>query len=94
MACTSGCPTPGAHASWGECARSKNLTVSSDAYTAATLARTPGAAMNGGQKWEAEMTEYPKMVAQGIQPAGTQLHQIRGAKAASEKSGEAYRADR
>lgn len=94
MACTSGCPTPGLHASWGECARSKNLVVQSDAYTSTALARTPGAAMNLGQKWEAEMTEFPKAVAQGIMPEGTQLHQIRKAQATSKASGEAFRADR
>lgn len=46
--CSSGCPTPGAHASWGECVRDKNTRV-------AWAASAKGLDRTTEKKWDAEL---------------------------------------
>lgn len=68
MSCTSGCPTPGAHNTWGECLRAKALEVTP------SLMQRPSR-----QRWDAELHAYGEARRQGIQPKGTQMHQVRAA---------------
>lgn len=72
--CSMGCPTPGAHATWGECIRAKG------AYIA-----PPGRA--GRQAHDAELSAYASARGQGIQPAGTQMHQVRQAFREADRTG-------
>lgn len=68
MSCTSGCPTPGVHATWGECLRAKALEI------------TPGLMDKPGrQSWDAELSAYGEARRQGIQPKGTRMHQVQAA---------------
>ena len=48
MSCSSGCPTPGAHETWGECVRSKNTRVGWAASAA-------GRDLTTEKKWDAEL---------------------------------------
>ncbi|MEW2498375.1 hypothetical protein AB0942_33310 [Streptomyces nodosus] len=85
MACRSGCPTPGQHKSWGECARSANLRV---AYCG-----IGGGDATVQRRWDNELAQYRSARAQGIQPDGTKGHQVRAALEASEAVGAAYGRD-
>lgn len=62
MSCRSGCPTQ-EHGSWGECARAANLQVGSAQHE---IHRSN----------DRELRAYHDARRQGIQPAGTQMHQI------------------
>lgn len=53
--CRSGCPTPGQHQSWGECARAANLQVG----PADTASR---------KSWDANLSKYRDARRQGLQP--------------------------
>lgn len=75
MACRSGCPTQD-HATYGECLRSSNITTS--------ITATPRRA------WDAELHAYAEARRQGIQPAGTQMHQVRDALDLSDTKGAAF----
>jgi hypothetical protein len=81
MACRTGCPTQD-HSSWGDCLRASNLQLN------------PGDAaankMMPSKKWNSELDAYASARSQGIQPAGTQRHQIEAALKASETIGRAY----
>lgn len=46
--CSTGCPTPGAHATWGECMRAKNPRV-------AWAASAKGLDRTAEKKWDAEL---------------------------------------
>ena len=48
MNCSTGCPTPGAHESWGECVRAKNTRV-------AWAASARGLDATAEKKWDAEL---------------------------------------
>lgn len=85
MACRTGCPTPGQHKSWGECARSANLKV---AYCG-----IGGGDATVQKKWDQELDLYRAARRQGIQPDGTKSHQIQAALSASEAAGAAYGRD-
>lgn len=64
--CTSGCLTRD-HSTWGECVRSKGLQIS------------PAVNDNYGSKqrqWDKDLDHYESAVRQGIQPEGTQRHQV------------------
>ena len=80
MACRTACPTPGSHASWGECARAANIQV--------------GDLMNAtGQKsWDRELNLYRSAREQGIQPVSTRTADIHRAMDASDKAGTAVQA--
>lgn len=82
MACTSGCPVPGSHATWGECLRAKSLKV---AYCG-----QGGGDATTQKRWDAELQGYRDAVAQGIQPAGTTTKAVRMAVAKSHQDGVAF----
>lgn len=79
MSCRSGCPTPGAHRSYGECARAANIRVGQVDATAE-------------KRWDAELNAYAAARAEGIQPAGTSMAKVRAAVEASDRAGEAFNA--
>jgi hypothetical protein len=74
--CSSGCPQPGSHATYGECLRAKGL----------------GVELNGGanRRWDAELDLYRSARLQGIQPATTMTRDIRAALDASDTLGRPY----
>lgn len=81
MACSSGCPTPGAHRSYGECMRSKGLQV----------AGVEAHAVN--QNTNRELNEYVRAREAGLQPDGTRKHQVDAAWKLTDALGTPYRAD-
>lgn len=83
MNCSSGCPTPGAHATWGECMRAKNTRVGWAASAA-------GRDKTRDKNWDRELQEYRDARAQGIQPRGTSTAAIREAVDISQVTGKAY----
>ena len=76
--CTSGCKTKD-HASYGECLRSNTPNVRNSTQSTSGL-------YSMERHNALEINEYKAARAQGIQPAGTKLHQIREAVAQSQKS--------
>lgn len=76
--CTSGCKTQD-HASYGECLRSNAPSVRNSTQSKSTL-------YSMEQRNTQEISEYRAARAQGIQPAGTKLHQIRHAVEQSRKA--------
>lgn len=85
MACRTGCPTPGRHKSWGDCARSANLRV---AYCG-----VGGGDATEQKRWDAELDLYRTARKQGIQPDGTKTSKIMAALKASDAVGAAYGRD-
>lgn len=85
MACRTGCPTPGQHKSWGECARSANLKV---AYCG-----IGGGDATEQKRWDTELDLYRAARRQGIQPDGTKTHKVMAAIEASNAAGAAYGVD-
>lgn len=85
MACRTGCPTPGQHKSWGDCARSANLRI---AYCG-----VGGGDATEQKRWDAELDLYRAARKQGIQPDGTKTKQIEAALKASDAAGAAYGRD-
>lgn len=77
MACRSGCPTPGQHRSYGECARAANIHVGQVDATAE-------------RKWDAELNAYAAARAQGVQPATTKMPDIQRALDRSDQTGRAF----
>jgi len=66
MSCASSCPTRD-HGTYGECLRSKRLQLSphvNDAY--GTKQKT----------WDRDLDHYESAVRQGLEPEGTQRHQV------------------
>lgn len=64
MSCRSGCPTPGAHASWGDCLRAAGVQIGDLTGT--------GPAKTTGKRLEA----YASAKRQGIQPPTTRLRDV------------------
>lgn len=85
MACRTGCPTPGQHTTWGDCARAANLRV---AYCG-----IGGGDATEQKQWDAELDLYRTARKQGIRPDGTKTKQIMRAIRASETVGAAYGRD-
>lgn len=85
MACRTGCPTPGRHKNWGECARSANLRI---AYCG-----VGGGDATEQKRWDAELDLYRTTRKQGIQPDGTKTSKIMAALRASDAVGAAYGRD-
>lgn len=83
--CRTGCPNPGSHDSWGECARAANLRI---AYCGVA-----GLDRDRQNRWDAELSAYRDARAQGIQPDGTTMPKIRAAVEASQRVGAAYGRD-
>lgn len=84
MNCRSGCTTPGAHATWAECARSANLSVG---------ARMGSPLRSTYDKTDRELSTYRQVRAEGIQPEGTTMEKINAAKMATENLGRPYNAN-
>lgn len=66
MSCASSCATQD-HRSYGECLRSKHLQLSphvNDAYGTKQ------------KQWDRDLDHYESAVRQGLQPEGTQRHQV------------------
>jgi len=76
MACSSGCPTPGAHRSYGHCLKSKGAHVSNEIRATA---------MDRG-KWNAELRAYAAARAEGLQPEGVSMREIDAAKRAADEN--------
>lgn len=77
--CTSGCPTQD-HASWGECARSKNLAVVA-----------PDGRVHRAQ-FDSDMTAYADARKAGIQPATTRREDVDAAVRISDATGKPFQA--
>jgi hypothetical protein len=81
--CSSGCPTPGAHDSWGSCVKAKNTGVAW-AQSASGLDRT-------NEKYKANaIKEARAALKQGIKPDTTRLQDVRRAVAWSNEHGKPY----
>jgi len=64
--CSAACPTKD-HSTYGECLRSKNLQLSphvNDTYGTKQ------------KQWDKDLDHYESAVRQGLQPVGTQRHQV------------------
>lgn len=85
MACSSGCLTPGAHKTWGECVRDKNLK---------SAVSIPGKDYDrSGQKaWDRRIDSYKQARSEGIQPASTRASDIKAAVQQSDATGTAFKA--
>jgi len=79
MACSSSCPNPGTHRSYGECMRAKGIRVEK-------LDRTQQ------KKADKNLDAYADARRYGIQPQSTRPHHVQQAVAISEKTGSAYQA--
>ena len=85
MACASGCETPGAHASYGECMRAKMPRV---AYCNSANNQD----YSRQKQWDRTLDAYRDARRQGIQPSGTSKEQVERAVAISNETGAAYKA--
>lgn len=66
MSCASSCAT-GDHSSYGECLRSKNLQLSPHVNDSYSTKQTT---------WDKDLDHYAKAVDNGLNPVGTQRHQV------------------
>lgn len=86
MVCSSGCPNPGSHNSYGQCIRAKRQMVG--------FARSAyGADKTKDNLHEKELNLYRDLRSQGIQPDGTGMAKLQFAKKMSEENGMAYGKD-
>lgn len=85
--CSSGCPTPGAHKTWGECMRAKNTRVG-------WANSANGVDLTKEKRFQKELSDYESARAQGIQPGGTTAAKIKEAVELSDRSGRAYNAEK
>lgn len=85
MACSSACPDPGSHESFGACLRAKNLK---------TAVSIPGNGWDRSaqSRWDRRIDSYRTARAQGIEPTGTKQSQIDAAVQHSDKTGTAFKA--
>lgn len=81
MPCSSGCPTPGVHATFGECLRGKSLQV------ADPTARKFNQHRNG------ELDAYVNARRAGLQPKSVFKRDVDAAWKFTEATGTAFRAD-
>jgi hypothetical protein len=66
--CRTGCPTPGAHESWGACARAANLST------------MVGEGVQINQQGEKDLAEYARVRKMGIQPKSVKRPAVEAAK--------------
>jgi hypothetical protein len=79
--CSSGCPTPGAHSTFGECLRSKNLQIQDvDAH-------------KYNKVQSGVIDDYVTARRAGIQPEGVTANAVRFANEQTDKTGTPFRAD-
>jgi hypothetical protein len=84
MACTTGCPTQDCE-SYGACLKGKGARV-------AYCNSAGGLDYTAQKSWDKELDAYKSARAEGIQPAGTKLHQVENAKRISDAAGSAWSA--
>ena len=60
--CSTGCPTPGAHATWGECMRAKNTRVG-------WAASASGLDASKEKRFQRNLQNYRDARAQGARPS-------------------------
>ena len=82
MACSSGCPTPGVHASWGECIRSKRPAVMGLESTGNGLG-----GYTADQRMHRENSAYRDAVAEGLQPSAPTQAAVDAARKAADTAG-------
>lgn len=85
--CSSGCPTPGAHKTWGECMRAKNTRVG-------WAASASGLDLTKEKRFQKELSDYRDARRQGVQPAGTTGGKVQEAMRLSEDTGRAFNAEK
>lgn len=76
--CSSACPTPGAHQTWGECIRAKGLQIGD----------LKGHDIN--KQGEKDLAAYAAARRQGIQPSGIERSAVDRAVRISESAGKAF----
>lgn len=81
MACATSCKTPGTHASYGECLRSKGLSVMGLEST--------GNDFTANKRMHAENAAYKAARAEGLQPAAPTMAAVDAAKRKADKAGAA-----
>lgn len=79
------CTCGAGHATFGACLRAKNIRV-------AYCQSASGKDATAQKKWDAELQAFRDANAQGIEPAGSSMRQIRAAVEASNATGEAFKA--
>lgn len=82
MACSSGCPTPGAHRNWGECVRSKRSAVMGLESTGNGIG-----GYTADKKMHAENAAYRAAVAEGLQPSAPTFAAVDKARKAADAAG-------
>ena len=81
MACSSGCPTPGSHKSYGECLRAKSLqNMNVEAH-------------EHNQSIYRQVDEYVDARREGMQPASVFKKDVDFAREVTKKTGVPFRAD-
>lgn len=83
MNCSSRCPRPGSHKTFGQCIRAMNVKVG---YCRSVA----GLDASREKAWQKELSYYKDTRAQGIQPEGTTTAKIRQAVEISDRAGKAY----
>ena len=86
--CRSGCKTKN-HASWGECARAANLSISAGESAPAFY----GGRTYTSKEWDRELDSYDRARAEGISPEGTTKDKIDAAVNATKLLGRPYKAE-
>lgn len=81
MACSSGCPTPGQHKTFGQCVRAKSLEIADPE------------AHKFHQHRNGELNEYVNARKAGLQPKTIFKNDVDTAWRITEKTGTPYRAD-
>lgn len=79
--CSSSCPTPGAHRTWGECIRAKGIQVGD----------LKGHDVN--KRGETDLQAYASARRQGIQPSGIERSAVDRAVRISESTGKPFDAN-
>lgn len=79
MACSSGCPSPGSHATWGECVRSKRSAVMGLESTAGDY--------TSNKRMHRENAAYRDAVAEGLQPQAPTFEAVDRARKAADAAG-------
>ena len=83
--CSSGCPAPGTHETWGDCVKSKGTRIGW-ANSAA------GVDLSKEKRWQAGLQEYRAARKQGVRPASPLLSDVRDAVRISNETGTAHKA--
>lgn len=86
MSCSTGCPNPGSHSSYGDCLRSKSTKV-------AYCNSAGGSDATRQRKWDRELDRARALMSQGIRPDNTFGPALDKAERISDATGVPYRAD-